>query len=120
MAARPAAAQADVRFAAILTGKAPFMISALLWLFDTVVFLYIAVILAMVVMSWLTAFNVVDPHRPFVAQVDRGLYAVTNPLVNPVRRIIPSVGGLDFSPIVVVLLLAFLKVLVDTLTAGGL
>jgi YggT family protein len=91
------------------------MIVALLWLFNTVVTLYIWVILAMVIMSWLTAFNVVNARNPFVAQVDHALQALTNPVMGPVRRIIPAIGGLDISPIVVVLLLGFVQRLVNSL-----
>jgi YggT family protein len=95
------------------------MVSALLWLFNTVVLLYVAVIIVMVIMSWLTGFKVLDPHAAFVAQLDRGLYAITNPLVDPVRRWIPSMGGIDLSPIVVILLLEFLRLLVDNLAPGA-
>ena len=95
------------------------MISAVLWLFNTVVFLFIVALLAMVIMSWLTAFKVLDPENAVVDQVDRGLYGLTNPVVNPVRRLVPSIGGLDFSPIIVVLLLAFVQILVNTLATGG-
>lgn len=95
------------------------MTSALLWLFNTVVFLYIVALLAMVIMSWLTAFKVLDPQNAVVEQVDRGLYGLTDPVVNPVRRLVPSIGGLDFGPIIVVLLLAFVQVLVNNLVTGG-
>jgi YggT family protein len=95
------------------------MIIPLLWLFNTLITLYIWVIIAMVIMSWLTAFNVLNPRSPFVAQVDRALYAITNPVMGPVRRIIPSIGGLDISPIIVVLLLGFIQRLVNSLVLGG-
>jgi YggT family protein len=94
------------------------MVSALLWLFNTVVFLYVAVVIVMMIMSWLTGLKVVDPHGAFVAQFDRGLYAITNPLVDPVRRWVPSMGGIDLSPVVVVLLLECLRLLVDNLVGG--
>ena len=71
------------------------MIPTLLWLFNTLIDLYIWVIIAMVIMSWLTAFNVLNPRSPFVAQIDRALYALTNPVFGPVRRIIPSIGVPD-------------------------
>jgi len=93
--------------------------SAILWLFNTVVLLYILALLVVLVMSWLVAFKVLDPQQPFVAQVMKGLFALTDPVLNPVRRIIPSIGGLDFSPIVVILLLEFIRRLVDGLAATG-
>jgi YggT family protein len=95
------------------------MIDALLWLFNTAVFLYVIVIVAMVIMSWLTGFKVVDPHQPFVAQFDRSLYALTNPALNPVRRLVPAIRGVDISPIIVVLLLEFVRRLVDNLLTAA-
>ena len=94
------------------------MVGALLWLFNVVALLYILAVFAVLVLSWLLAFKVVDPEQPFVARVTRGLFALTNPVLNPVRRIIPSIGGLDFSPIVVILLLEFIRRVVDSLVAG--
>src|ERR1700722_324996 len=95
------------------------MIIPLLWLFNTLITLYIWVIIAMVIMSWLTAFNVLNPRSPFVAQVDRALYAITNPVMGPVRRIIPSIGGLDISPIIVLLLLEAIQRLVNFWVLSG-
>ena len=95
------------------------MIPTLLWLFNTLIDLYIWVIIAMVIMSWLTAFNVLNPRSPFVAQIDRALYALTNPVFGPVRRIIPSIGGLDISPIIVLLLLEALQRLVNSWVLSG-
>jgi YggT family protein len=91
------------------------MIVAALWLFDTVIGLYIFVIFAMVIMSWLVQFNVVNPHNPFVRQVEHMLFALTNPVLGPIRRMIPSLGGLDISPIVVVLALGFIQRVVHAL-----
>jgi YggT family protein len=95
------------------------MIPTLLWLFNTLIDLYIWVIIAMVIMSWLTAFNVLNPRSPFVAQVERALYALTNPVFGPVRRIIPSIGGLDISPIIVLLLLEAIQRLVNSWVLSG-
>jgi len=91
------------------------MIAALLWLFNTVVQLMIFLIFAMVIMSWLVAFNVVNPRNRLVWQIDRGLRALTDPILMPIRRIIPSFGGLDISPIVAALLLGFIQQLVNRL-----
>jgi YggT family protein len=95
------------------------MILPLLWLFNTLVTLYIWVIIAMVIMSWLTTFNVVNSRNAFVNQMERALYTLTNPVMRPIRRIIPSIGGLDISPILVVLLLEFIRRLVNSLVLGG-
>jgi len=94
------------------------MVGALLWLFNMMMLLYILAVFAVLVLSWLLAFKVIDPEQPLAARVTRGLFALTNPVLNPVRRIIPSIGGLDFSPIVVILLLEFVRRVVDSLVAG--
>jgi YggT family protein len=95
------------------------MIPTLLWLFNTLIDLYTWVIILMVIMSWLTAFNVLNPRSPFVAQVDRALYAITNPVMGPIRRIIPSIGGLDISPLIVLLLLKALQIFVNSWAQTG-
>jgi YggT family protein len=94
------------------------MVGALLWLFNMVALLYILAVFAVLVLSWLLAFKVVDPEQPVTAKVTGGLFALTNPVLNPVRRIIPSIGGLDLSPVIVILLLQFIRRVVDSLVAG--
>ena len=94
------------------------MIDAVLWLFDTVISLYLLVVFVTVIMSWLTAFNIVNPRSPIVMQVERILYALTEPALRPIRRIIPSLGGLDLSPIILWLVLMFFKKLVDNIALG--
>ena len=94
------------------------MIYAALWLFDSVIDLYIFVVFVAVIMSWLTSFNIVNPRSPIVMQIERILYALTDPALRPIRRVIPSIGGLDLSPIVLFLLLGFIRRLVDNLVLG--
>jgi YggT family protein len=66
----------------------------------------------MVVMSWLTAFNIINRHNNFVSQVSYALYRLTEPVLGPIRRILPDLGGLDFSPVVALILLQFIRYLV--------
>ncbi|QUD87697.1 YggT family protein [Phenylobacterium montanum] len=94
------------------------MIDAVLWLFNAVVGLYIFVVFVAVIMSWLTAFNIVNPRSPIVMQIERILYALTDPALRPIRRVIPSLGGLDISPIILLLLLEFIQRLVNNLLLG--
>lgn len=68
--------------------------------------LWIIVIVG-VVMSWLVSFNVVNPHNQFVAMVWRLTNTVTEPLLGPIRRVLPTLGGMDFSPVVLLLLISF-------------
>jgi YggT family protein len=62
--------------------------------------LYIWVIIASVVMSWLIAFNVINAYNPFVRSLWQGLNALTEPLLRPIRRWLPDLGGIDISPLV--------------------
>ncbi len=82
---------------------------SLLWLFDTVISLYVYCLIASAILSWLVAFNVVNVSNPFVARIGEFLYRITEPALRPIRRILPSLGGVDISPIILVLLLFFLR-----------
>ncbi|SUB02895.1 YGGT family [Pannonibacter phragmitetus] len=71
--------------------------------------LYTYVIIASAIFSWLYAFNVVNTNNQFVATIGQTLYALTEPLLRPIRRVVPSVGGLDLSAIVLLLLIFLLQ-----------
>jgi YggT family protein len=75
----------------------------LLGFLGTVVGLYQWVVIAGVVFSWLIAFNVINASNNFVRAVWQGLNALTEPLLRPIRRILPDMGGLDISPIILLL-----------------
>ena len=70
-------------------------------LLNSILELYIWVVIAAVIMSWLLAFNVVNYHNNFVRSVVRILDALTEPVFRAVRKILPSLGGIDLSPLVV-------------------
>lgn len=65
--------------------------------------LYVFVILVSVIMSWLLAFNVINRHNQFVEAVWRTCLALTEPLLAPIRRVLPNMGGLDISPIILLI-----------------
>jgi YggT family protein len=71
--------------------------------------LLVFVIFAGVVLSWLIAFNVVNPHNQFVSLVWRFTSAITEPLLRPIRRVIPPLGGMDLSPLVLLLVIFALQ-----------
>jgi YggT family protein len=71
--------------------------------------IYKWVVIAAVIVSWLTAFNVINQYNNFVRTVLRILHALTDPVFRQVRRVIPPIGGLDFSPIVVFVVIWFLQ-----------
>ena len=85
---------------------------AILELILTVLWLYTIVIFAMVIMSWRIAFNVVNLHNNFVAQVWYIINRLTEPLLGPIRRFLPNMGGIDLSPIVLLLAVYFLQTLI--------
>ncbi|HEY8383415.1 MAG TPA: YggT family protein [Microvirga sp.] len=82
---------------------------SVLWLLDTVITLYVYVLIASAILSWLVAFNVVNVRNPIVAQIGEFLHRITEPLLRPIRRILPNLGGIDVSPIILILGLFFLR-----------
>jgi YggT family protein len=86
--------------------------AAVIWLIDTLFTLYWWVILLTVVMSWLIAFNIVNLSNPYVRQFNGILRRLTEPVLGPIRRLLPDLGGLDISPIIVLIGLEFLRRLV--------
>ena len=71
--------------------------------------LYIYIIIAGAVMSWLIAFNVINPHNQFVRSLWQALNAVTEPLLRPIRRRMPDLGGIDVSPVVLIIVCWFIQ-----------
>ncbi|MEE9347709.1 MAG: YggT family protein [Robiginitomaculum sp.] len=95
------------------------MTLALLGLFNNLIGLYIFIMVAMIIFSWLQAFNVINTRNPIVGQIGTVLYRLTEPVLAPIRKIIPSIGGLDLSPIVVFFGLQFIQTLVNKTVATG-
>ena len=83
-----------------------------LWLVDTIITLYIWILIASAVMSWLVVFNVVNPRSPIVHGIGEFLYRVTEPALRPIRSILPNLGGIDVSPVILIIGLLFLKQLI--------
>jgi YggT family protein len=75
----------------------------------TVIDIYWWIVVASFVMSWLIAFDVINTRSQAVYSIRRGLAAMTEPVYEPIRRILPTFGGLDFSPMIVILGLQFLS-----------
>jgi YggT family protein len=80
---------------------------ALLNLVHTVITIYIWLLIIQAVLSWLVAFGIVNRHNRVVAMVGDFLWRITEPLLRPIRRIIPDLGGIDISPVILILLLYF-------------
>ena len=82
---------------------------ALFLVIDLALQLYIWIVIAMAIFSWLVAFNVVNTRSPAVAMIGDFLYRITDPVLRPVRRLLPNMGGVDISPIIVLLILYILR-----------
>ncbi len=81
------------------------IVSLLVYFVRPVIMLLIILIFVSVVMSWLASFNIINLRNPTVRQIYYAIEAVVRPVLEPFRRIIPPIGGLDFSPIAALLLL---------------
>ena len=71
--------------------------------------LYVWLLIASAILSWLIAFNVVNTRNQFVAAVSEFLWRITEPVLRPIRSFIPSLGGLDISPIIAILVIMFIQ-----------
>jgi YggT family protein len=69
--------------------------------------LYVWVLIISAVLSWLIAFNVINTHNRFIYTVSDMMYRLTEPVLRPIRNVLPNLGGLDLSPIVVILVIMF-------------
>ena len=74
--------------------------------------LYVWLLIASAILSWLIAFNVVNTRNQFVAAIAEFLYRITEPLLAPIRNFIPNFGGLDISPIILILLINLVQKLI--------
>jgi YggT family protein len=76
---------------------------------DLALDLYWWVIIVMAVMSWLLAFDVINMRNDFVRSIWNGVNALTEPALRPIRRFLPPIGGMDISPIILLLALSFIQ-----------
>ena len=82
---------------------------ALFLVIDLALQLYIYVLIAAAVLSWLIAFNVVNVRNPLVASFADFLYRITEPVLRPIRNMLPNLGGIDVSPVILILIIIFLR-----------
>jgi len=83
--------------------------TSLVILIDTLLELYIWCLLIFVVMGWLISFRVVNTHNRLISVVNDFLYRLTEPALRPIRRVLPNLGGIDISPVVLILLIWFAR-----------
>jgi len=89
-------------------------------LLDSVITIYLWIIIINAVLSWLVAFNILNTQNRFVFSVLDATYKMTDPALNKIRRFIPTFGSIDISPVVLILILMFLRNIIFEIFAPGL
>ena len=89
-------------------------------LLDSIITIYLWIIIINAILSWLVAFNILNTHNRFVFSVLDATYKLTDPALNKIRRFIPTFGSIDISPVILILLLMFLRNLVFEVFAPSL
>ena len=89
-------------------------------LLDSVITIYIWIVIINAILSWLVAFNILNTQNRFVFSVLDTTYKLTDPALNKIRRFLPTFGSVDLSPIVLILFLMFIRNLVFEIFAPGL
>jgi YggT family protein len=93
---------------------------AIVWLVDNIIGLLIFLIFARAIVSWLVQFDIINTRNHIVAQILNMLERLTDPILIPISRVIPSIGGIDISPIVAWLALQAIRIVFDRTLAGPL
>lgn len=99
------------RFSQGCTARAE-MLPILYFIDQYLIDLFIWIIIGSAILSWLIAFNVVNPYNQFVRSLWDLFHRVTEPFLRPIRRLMPDLGGIDISPVVLILILIFIRVVV--------
>ena len=91
--------------------------NSLLILVDSIVDLYCFTLIAYVVVTWLVTFNIINPWQPLTRAITNGLSRLHDPVLDWIRSVIPSLGGLDISPVILLLAIQFARNLLFELVA---
>ncbi|MBC6404059.1 MAG: YggT family protein [Hyphomonadaceae bacterium] len=83
--------------------------SLLIYFVKPIITLFIMTVLISVIMSWLVAFNVINLRNPVARQIYEMCEVLTRPILNPIRRFLPGIGGLDLSPVIALLFLSWVN-----------
>ena len=89
------------------------MLLAVFGVLDLLLSVLTWIIIIQAILSWLVALNVINTHSDFMRSLLSALDRITEPLYRPVRRILPDFGGIDFSPLVVLLLIYVVRILLS-------
>ena len=83
--------------------------SSIIILISQIIEIFIWCLIAQAILSWLVAFNIVNTTNNFVSLIGNFLYKITDPLLRPIRGILPDFGGIDISPVILIILLIFFR-----------
>ena len=89
-------------------------------LLDSIITIYLWIIIINAILSWLVAFNILNTQNRFVFAVLDATYKMTDPVLNKIRKFIPTFGSIDISPVILILLLMFLRNIIFEIFAPGL
>ena len=89
-------------------------------LLDSIITIYLWIIIINAILSWLVAFNILNTQNRFVFSVLEATYKMTDPALNKIRSFLPTFGSIDLSPVVLILILMFLRNLIFEIFAPGL
>ena len=93
---------------------------SIFFLLDSIITIYLWIIIINAILSWLVAFNVLNTQNRFVFSILDVTYKLTDPALNKIRRFIPTFGSIDISPVILILFLMFLRNLIFEIFAPGL
>ena len=93
---------------------------SIFFLLDSIITIYLWIIIINAILSWLVAFNILNTQNRFVFSVLDTTHKLTDPALNKIRRFIPMFGSIDISPVILILLLIFLRNIIFEIFAPGL
>ena len=92
---------------------------SMLILIDSLVTFIVWALILQVIMSWLIAFSIVNTQNKFIWKINYALHKLTNPLLSPIRQILQNLGGIDISPVILIIVLHFARNLLFELLLGS-
>jgi len=93
---------------------------SIFFLLDSIITIYLWIIIINAILSWLVAFNILNTQNRFVFSLLNATHQLTDPVLNKIRRFIPNLGSIDISPVILILLLIFLRNIIFEIFAPGL
>ena len=93
---------------------------SIFFLLDSIITIYLWIIIINAILSWLVAFKVLNTQNRFVFSILDTTYKLTDPALNKIRRFIPMFGSIDISPVILILILMFLRNVIFEIFAPGL